>query len=118
MKTSELTGPALDWAVAKCEGLGAAQLKANGPVHVFRTVGYEPTSYEPSQKWSQGGPIIEREDMEFILAKQGGHHESAKWMAVINNSWFGFGENHLIAAMRAFVSSKLGAEVDIPEELL
>lgn len=55
IKTSELTGPALDWAVAKCEG-------------------------------------IRREPIS--------------------------GSDTLLVAMRCFVSSKLGDEIDVPEELL
>lgn len=115
MKTSELIGPALDWAVAEAEGYERA-VSASNKVIILRegVVDY----FDPAGNWGWGGPIIEREDMEFILAKQGGHHESAKWMAVINNSWFGFGENHLIAAMRCYIASKLGDEAEIPEELL
>lgn len=66
--------------------------------------------------WYEMGPIIDREVIELALAK--GHHESAKWMGVKDNSWFGFGQTHLIAAVRCFVYSKLGKEVEIPEEIL
>jgi hypothetical protein len=42
MKVSELTGAALDWAVAKCEQ-------------------FVEDEFEPSENWADGGPIIERE---------------------------------------------------------
>ena len=102
MKTSELTGAALDWAVAECEGT----LHDDGSV---------PDYYQPSTDWEQGGPIIEREKINISMSA------SAPWMA-----WFydGLemveltdGETPLIAAMRCYVASKLGAEVQIPEEL-
>lgn len=53
MKTSELAGAALDWAVAKCEG---------------RIYGVPGTKFEfqPSYKYSQGGPIIEREKISIV----------------------------------------------------
>ena len=53
LKTSELTGAALDWAVAKCEGyVGVALQERTGT-----------DWYSPSTDWSQGGPIIEREKL-------------------------------------------------------
>jgi hypothetical protein len=46
LKTSELTGAALDWAVARCE-LGEAINEIDDP-HFYST------------DWAQAGPIIER----------------------------------------------------------
>ena len=51
MKTSELSGAALDWAVSKAEGMAGHYL-AN------------PYSY--STNWIFGGPIIEREKIELL----------------------------------------------------
>ena len=48
MKTNELTGAALDWAVAQCEYF---------PVRY----GFDDNCPEYSTNWAQGGPIIERE---------------------------------------------------------
>jgi hypothetical protein len=53
MKTSELTGAALDWAVAKCEGVLMRWERS--------THDEAPLEYSPSTDWAQGGPIIERE---------------------------------------------------------
>jgi hypothetical protein len=125
MKTSELTGAALDWAVAKCEGKEAIRVQglADGAVRLFRTVGYDPTPWQPSTDWAQGGPIIEREKLDLFTEK--GTPES--WVASIARYQNGerltgwrihqYGPTPLIAAMRCYVASKLGDEVEIPEEL-
>ena len=100
INTSELTGAALDWAVARCEGgVGGNQLLG--------------AWYAPSTNWSQGGPIIER-------AHIGLWSEGYDWEAKINSSgqWLAeWDEYPLIAAMRCYVASKMGDEVEIPEEL-
>jgi Protein of unknown function (DUF2591) len=101
MKTSELTGSALDWAVAKCEGL--------------RTYVEVVEGFKPSTDWAQGGSIIER---EHISLWSSGH----TWEAQIENDsdeWLiEWNDSPLVAAMRCYVASKLGDDVEIPAELL
>jgi len=102
MKTSELTGAALNWAVAKCEG------KTKNPL---RDSHYG--VYAPSTNWAQGGPIIEREGIDLKRIT------GALWDAHSNNvSFYEDGPTPLIAAMRCLVASKLGDEVEIPKELV
>jgi hypothetical protein len=110
IKTSNLTGAALDWAVAKCEG-GHIGVDNNG-VFFDAHDGDGFTSFEPSIDWSQGGPIIEREGMTLSC----GLHRS---YAMMNVGYLvhEYGPTPLIAAMRCYVSSKLGDEVEIPEDL-
>lgn len=105
MKTSELIGAALDWAVAKCEGL-----VAGGTLGESHFIG----GYRPSLSWAQGGPIIEREKIHVTHS-----HSRGDWRAFIANSECGdfYGPTPLIAAMRCYVASKLGDEVNVPEEL-
>jgi hypothetical protein len=96
MKASELSGVQLDWAVFEAE---------------YGTQTYEFTdAYKPSEDWAQGGSIIERERIR--LDPRGvwvaGHDSS-------NDEYLG--ATPLIAAMRCYVASKLGEEVEIPEEL-
>jgi len=110
MKTSELTGAALDWAVAKCEGIG---LGPRGFV-VYYHEG-EPAMWQPSTDWAQGGPIIERE--ELCIDKVARENWCACVRSVKNSPWL-YGPTPLIAAMRCYVASKLGEDVSIPEELL
>ena len=120
MKTAELTDAALDWAVAKCEGLKPTYYK--GIVRATASP-YFPDSapmFGPelnySTDWSQGGPIIERERIRV-------EPFSSAWLACIWNEdngeyhLFYRGPTPLIAAMRCYVASKLGEEVEIPEEL-
>ncbi len=107
MKTSELTGAALDWAVAKCEG------EDYSPVTTYSGIGQEfpPTNY--STNWAQGGPIIERKRINVSI------YASLNWMGAMNaGKNIEFGPTPLIAAMRCYVASKLGDEVDIPPELI
>ena len=107
MKTSELTGSALDWAVAKCENNLAWD--DDRLCHVTE----HGQDFEPSTNWEQGGPIIEQEMLTVGPAKHQGY---MAWAWPKNQGYWG--DTPLIAAMRCYVASKLGDEVDVPEELL
>lgn len=120
MKTADLTGKALDWAVAKCEG--HTPLYENAPhANLRNKLGniWHLDELNYSTDWSQGGPIIEREKM--TLGKQVHKND---WSAEsfngegIDTAHIGFGPTPLIAAMRCYVASKLGDEVEVPEELM
>ena len=107
MKTSELTGPALDWAVAKCEGV-AFDIAPDGYY-----------TYKPSTNWLHGGPIIEREGItvechgeQWLAFKLG-----VDYYAEGSPDEFPCGPTPLVAAMRCYVASRLGDTIDIPEEL-
>ena len=118
MKTAELTGAALDWAVAKCEGIELIGGRYNRLLvdgHMSR--GQEMMApYKPTTNWAQGGPIIERE-----MAKIE-RFSDALWEATIftrtAQDFVQDGPTPLIAAMRCYVASKLGDNVEIPEELM
>jgi hypothetical protein len=111
VKTSELTGVALDWAVAKCEGYQA--VFTDGTIRpVFRKAqAVEATWPEYSTDWAQGGPIIQRERIEIHNAANN------EWAAHAKFQVYGIGQTPLIAAMRCYVASEMGDEVEIPEEL-
>jgi hypothetical protein len=112
LKTSELTGPALDWAVAKCEGL-VFQADAWYKPATKQLAAWRIPNYSPSSNWAQAGPIIERERINVDPAP-----DCAEWYAYYDNhgKWQG-ADKPLIAAMRCYVASQLGDEVDVPEEL-
>ena len=121
VKTSELSGAALDWAVAKCEGalhpLGnvviegkSLWLAIDGEAHTYME---EDVKYAPSFDWAQGGPIIEREGIMLEQWKTTGYWQAAN--ALVAKVFTAI--TPLVAAMRCFVASKLGDEVEIPEEL-
>jgi hypothetical protein len=93
MKTAELTGAALDWAVQVVD------------------------AYMPSTDWAQGGAIIERELIDTLTVEGG----TDGWQAnkyLPDEIVTAYGETPLVAAMRCYVASKLGDEVGVPEELL
>jgi hypothetical protein len=136
MKTSELTGHALDWAVAKCAGLLEPRERygkmvpsvvldmeywTNGDPMVRLNPcpdAYYRAEYDPSTNWEHGGPIIEREGISTV--QQG---DASEWVASVYNYNEGdwrlhtTGPTPLIAAMRCYVASKLGDEIEIPAEL-
>ena len=108
MKTAKLTGPALDWAVAMCEGVAQGD---------DLDIGFMlERGYTPSTNWAQGGPIIEREE---IALATGYNWEATKEIEHRGEADYCIqhGPTPLIAAMRCYVASKLGDTVDIPEEL-
>ena len=116
IKTSELSGTALDWAVAKAahylrgtNGMWSVVIPA-----VSETVHLPfPRNFSPSTRWSQCGPIIELEKIGVSPVGIRGN-----WAAGTSMYRLDTGPTPLIAAMRCFVASKLGEEVEIPEELV
>ena len=117
MKTNELTGPALDWAVANCEGRGIEFEDPRDPWLTRDGIADQPLhSYTPSTDWAQGGPIIERERIGVITDP----NDANVWIGSVYEPDWRFnraGPAPLIAAMRCYVASKLGDEVEVPEEL-
>ena len=122
MKTSELTGAALDWAVAKCEGVdditfysGCEGGDRNRPRKwVSNSNGFFTFDFS---SWAQGGPIIEREGINLFQRKGATAKEGKAWLAYDNKNPEMAGPTPLIAAMRCYVASKLGDTVEIPGEL-
>lgn len=115
MKTNELMYEYLDWAVAKCEGENsvAACYYSDDNTPLYLDESPEP-EWKPSTNWAQGGPIIEREGICF------GKLNAGYWLAFpeANADTDISGPTPLIAAMRCYVASKLGDDVEIPLELL
>ena len=102
--TASLSGAALDWAVCKCEHHGV------GEHPKLLKQGCRPSPF--STEWSIGGPIIEREGITLRCGVGGWDAELDEFNVLVS------GKTPLEAAMRCFVASKLGDEVEIPEELL
>lgn len=130
IKTADLTGPALDWAVAKVQGyaevkiFGRTRPSDRGWVEVrFNPEPKAVTArFDPSENWSQGGPIIEQEELGLkrnAPCSQGREWEASPSITAkgAGGKW-GYGPTPLIAAMRCFVASHLGDEIEIPEELV
>lgn len=156
IKTQDLIGPALDWAVAISNGIPPEELYVqswgkyaqpslyrrnrdeNGKLDGTYTTGPDLLF---SRKWEAGGPLIEREGISTIFVSGDLGEPKSYWVATANRqAWqYGYGPYHeqdeerslqihksecpffgptpLVAAMRCYVASKLGDEVDIPDEL-
>ena len=117
MKTSELIGPALDWAVAKCE---CPAIHLDHFLAMHENYRYDSGTFAYSTDWSQSGPIIDRLG-GFQLKIWLESIPKSRCEAHIHNyegDWVAFGPTPLIAAMRAYVASKLGDEIEIPDELI
>jgi len=107
VKTSELIGPALDWAVAKCERWAVS-------VDEFLKTQLANSKFAYSTVWAKGGPIVEREKIGTLWEARNVWSASTKWD---DPAKVFYGKTKLIAAMRCYVASKLGEEIEIPEEL-
>jgi hypothetical protein len=109
MKTSDLIGAALDWAVAKAQGSKCIGPKSQAGKYLY-------VAMRPSTDWAQGGPIIERERIQLTPCRN-------YWEAngsdgeLYHSDTFQTGNTPLIAAMRCYVAGKLGDTIDVPEEL-
>lgn len=123
-KTSELTGAMLDAAVAKASGLSYAihPQKVWGDGYGVTIVNQTPACwtgtgyYEPSTDWRTGGPIIDLKQISLIV--DDGHTDACVMLItdhgeLAGHNGRGEGPTPLIAAMRAYVASKFGEEVDL-----
>jgi hypothetical protein len=100
LSVSELSGAALDWAVAK------AWQSVYSDKHLMEHA----KGFTPSTDWAQGGPIIERERITVW-------GDNPFWEAERGSVWCN-GPTPLIAAMRCYVASKLGDKIDVPLPLV
>ena len=120
IKTSELSGIQLDWAVAKCEAVDIIPPERGQRYLYSQAFG---NCYAPSRAcaggWNISGPIIERERIASECTFVDGQADGNRWFAEVGSIGESFmeGPTALIAAMRCYVASRLGDEVDIPEEL-
>ena len=112
LKVSSLTNKQLDWLVSCLEG---------NTLDIYRWLDtrerYKDFWY--TSNWTQGGPIIERERLcARPLKEVWGCWVTDLYGDIHALSLSGFGPTPLIAAMRCYVASKLGDEVEIPKDLL
>ena len=123
VRTSELTGPALRYAVAFAQDWNGARTHSNLAVML------EVQGYRPDLLWEQGGPVIEREGIALWLSSW----SEKGWWAAADKRWMDLpadseefmvmpdpwhGPTPLVAAMRCVVGTEFGDEIKIPEELL
>lgn len=124
IKVSETDGVILDFLVAKCVAA------SNGKSYVVTPRGKlfinDPTRnkskqlhwYSPSTDPYQAYPIIDKENISTFFM-----HTTERWKASMYIQdgdtvfWGATGNTPLLAAMRCYVISKLGEEVEVSEEL-
>jgi hypothetical protein len=118
LNTSELTGAALDWAVAKCEGK-SVETNDDWVIDIaLDTILISDSRFQPSSDWAKAGPIIHREGILMGPSPFPGE----PYAACVGSEWdtgafTQSGSTPLIAAMRCFVTSKLGPQIEVEEEL-
>ena len=129
VKTSNLIGPALDWAVAMCRGFDGLD---EDEWLIRDGIADMPLSaYTPSSDWAQGGPVIESANITVRPVFHAGRTENGSdtcrqdgWSAHVEPKAYWItprpfaGSKPLIAAMRCYVTSKMGGEVEVPDELI
>ena len=113
IKTSELAGAAFNWAVAKCEGLLCFGYCTDDERFAVEDSDGQVEWFMPTTSWAQGGPIIERERISPTYCLR-----TADWQAACHTGrpYLQIGPTPLIAAMRCYVASQLGDEMDVPDE--
>ena len=129
VRVSEATNIQLNWMVAKAQGIEVIYHDDGITRCVMRKVarGQYAGRFNPTTDWSQGGPIIETKidclrkrskAEEASLAHPNPNFKfKAEIFADIDGYFCAFGPTPLIAAMRCYVASRLGEEVEVPEEL-
>lgn len=117
IQVSQLEGPLLDFWVAR-----ALDMKFRYPwcfdgtqtdpqpfaVNWMTEKAWGLGDWEPSTNWAQGGGVIEHAKIKLYPSIHEGF-----WDAYIE-PWTVGGATPLVAAMRAFVASKYGADVESP----
>ncbi|WP_321935355.1 phage protein NinX family protein [Paraburkholderia sp. J8-2] len=128
VEARDLAGVTLEWAVAKCEDLPVARdpmgfksgseagywIWDKAPKGIQTKIG---RGYTPSTNPAQGWPIIDRERPHLCPILLNGAPAYEAWLDGKRESRY-YGETALIAAMRCYVASKLGENVDVPADLV
>jgi len=117
VKTADLKGIALDWAVAdidrklgECspETLDILLNRQKSPFPVF----------DYSNNWDRTGPLIEASSPVITICQAKVRTEISTLENDILSTGVGLGISYLESFLRAFVALHSGDEVDIPDELL
>lgn len=119
VKTSELIGGSLNWAVAQAEEMNPFILSGGMYCGTVVAVGNDKT-WSPSINWRQGGPLIDKHAISLVAYSTNLNGSPRYWVA---EPWSYCpiridGDTALIAACRAIVAAKLGDTVSVPKELM
>jgi hypothetical protein len=123
-RTATLQGALLDAAVAAAIGYEEDESATSHEYYCFRAPIYpvapKRKDFRPSTDWEWGGPIIETSIARLHCGL--GHWVATCLVPIVDGrSAMGWphdrthiGDTPLVAAMRAYVSSRLGDEVELP----
>lgn len=127
VKVSTAEGPALDWMVAKCEGYFSRTPlyweSADGAAHFIKmrnATGHGVHWTHSTTDWAEGGPILTNAHISRTI------DHSGLWIAYwtdgyddsdAGKKWMQCDRSELVAGLRCYVASKLGEEVEVPDEL-
>src|SRR5690606_21965244 len=120
MNVRELSGVALDWAAAKADGLEPYVCDFDywavdcADCLEMEIGGEFEDSYSPTVSWDLGGPLIHKHGL--WLSDDNDDPEQPH-ISSIRGAHMQVGPTPLVAAMRALVASKLGDEIEVPDEL-
>lgn len=121
VKTRNLQGASLDWAIAvigEYEESLTSYMGADGNIYLATKDGY---THMESRSWAQGGPIMSSRGISRTTC------HSSLWIAYWTDGYTEGDEgklcmqcdkSELVAGLRYYVALELGDEVDIPEELI
>lgn len=117
VRTADLAGEALGWAVGKAEGLDV-YLEPPGyngvPWRVFARYQGEAIvhtkHYNPWEDWALAGPLLEKHQIWM-------HVSGVNWNALLA-TWVDGGDRPTVAICRAIVAAKMGEFVQMPKELI
>lgn len=113
IKTSELEGTALDYAVAVAQGwaldphrpVDDGQMVIDGKISLLQWLRF-------STDWHHGGPLLDRYRITIDTDDY-----SIYWAQLPESKQWSGGPTHLVATCRAIVAANLGDEVEMPEGL-
>lgn len=132
VKTQDLIGPALDWAVMQAVHGDGPDWMVNAGVFGYLSLSQDRVGmdgideqevfhpYTPSTDWEHGGSLIEKHAITLAPYSMNSKGSPSYWVA---EPWGDcpipiHGDTALIAACRAIVAAKLGDTVSVPKELM
>jgi hypothetical protein len=118
IKTSELSGIALDYAVAVAERFSVTKSEKCDSTYYVHVIGkHFDHKYKPHSDWAIAGPIIARKKIEWKWESRGQIDECFATSSVPKNKMALSGSTELEACMRFCAALELGDEVDVPDDL-
>ncbi|QXI40446.1 phage protein NinX family protein [Pseudomonas xantholysinigenes] len=129
VKTADLAGEALNWAVAVvahgkvyvypdgglCPPEGTVSMNDDDGTLWVNSGGFHPKDqWAPSTNWAQGGPLFDEHWPTFSFAEG---LVRAEVIVASGQMFSAIGPDYLVAACRAIVAARHGEPINVPKEL-